>query len=260
MLRKLERIIERFAIENLTIYLILLTLLVSLVSRQILPDLGVISLERLMSGEWWNLFFFPFRIGGDPIFLLIYLYIFWMFGTHLETELGTTRYNLYIYLGIFFIVLGGLFFPLQVDGRFLDFSVFVAAAYLIPNMMVYLFFILPIRIKWIALAMVFFEFYSAIQHAMLHSSVLPLLAPVVGLGNFLLYFGPSFFTQVKHESANYKRRKKFHLVSQSAEPVHRCTVCGITELEDPHMDFRYCVECRDHEYCRKHLYNHEHIE
>jgi len=41
---------------------------------------------------------------------------------------------------------------------------------------------------------------------------------------------------------------------------HRCTVCGITELDDPDMTFRYCSQCNgNYEYCENHIYNHTHI-
>ena len=42
--------------------------------------------------------------------------------------------------------------------------------------------------------------------------------------------------------------------------THKCTVCGITDIDDPDMDFRYCGECDGkHAYCSKHIKNHKHI-
>jgi len=41
---------------------------------------------------------------------------------------------------------------------------------------------------------------------------------------------------------------------------HKCTVCGVTEKDNPDMEFRYCMTCEGHyEYCMEHLKNHEHI-
>jgi hypothetical protein len=43
--------------------------------------------------------------------------------------------------------------------------------------------------------------------------------------------------------------------------VHRCAVCGKTELDDPDMEFRFCSKCNgNYEYCRDHLYTHKHVE
>jgi Zn-dependent protease len=40
---------------------------------------------------------------------------------------------------------------------------------------------------------------------------------------------------------------------------HRCAVCGKTENDDPHLDFRVCTDCRDDsEYCAEHLDQHTH--
>ncbi|MBO4887634.1 MAG: hypothetical protein J5589_04915 [Firmicutes bacterium] len=42
---------------------------------------------------------------------------------------------------------------------------------------------------------------------------------------------------------------------------HRCTICGITELDDPNMTFRYCSQCNgNYEYCENHIRNHQHIQ
>lgn len=40
---------------------------------------------------------------------------------------------------------------------------------------------------------------------------------------------------------------------------HRCEVCGITEVDDPNMEFRYCSKCFSNKcYCKNHIKNHEH--
>lgn len=42
---------------------------------------------------------------------------------------------------------------------------------------------------------------------------------------------------------------------------HHCTICGITELDDPNMTFRYCSQCNgNYEYCENHIRNHQHIQ
>jgi Zn-dependent protease len=47
--------------------------------------------------------------------------------------------------------------------------------------------------------------------------------------------------------------------AEAAATFHRCAVCGVTEIEDPRMDFRVCDECANgEEYCREHLHGHRH--
>ena len=55
-------------------------------------------------------------------------------------------------------------------------------------------------------------------------------------------------------------QKEFKEKIPKIHVMHRCTICGITDVEDRKMDFRYCVDCEgDYEYCMDHLYNHEHV-
>lgn len=41
--------------------------------------------------------------------------------------------------------------------------------------------------------------------------------------------------------------------------VHRCAICGRTELDDPNLEFRYCSKCEgNYEFCQDHLFLHIH--
>ena len=38
---------------------------------------------------------------------------------------------------------------------------------------------------------------------------------------------------------------------------HKCAVCGITDADDPNMEFRYCSKCDGYYcYCMNHINNH----
>lgn len=42
--------------------------------------------------------------------------------------------------------------------------------------------------------------------------------------------------------------------------VHKCSVCGRTNLTNPDLTFRYCSKCEgNHEYCQEHLFTHVHV-
>jgi hypothetical protein len=57
------------------------------------------------------------------------------------------------------------------------------------------------------------------------------------------------------------QRMRGYRNGKGRQPIHRCTVCGRTELDDPTLEFRYCSKCKgNHEYCMDHLYNHVHIQ
>ena len=41
--------------------------------------------------------------------------------------------------------------------------------------------------------------------------------------------------------------------------MHKCTICGKTELDDEELEFRFCSKCDgNYEYCTDHLFTHEH--
>jgi Zn-dependent protease len=62
------------------------------------------------------------------------------------------------------------------------------------------------------------------------------------------------------------RRRQFHrgvaARQREAETAafHRCTACGLTDRDEPAMEFRVCPECSaGQEYCRAHLDSHPHV-
>ncbi len=43
--------------------------------------------------------------------------------------------------------------------------------------------------------------------------------------------------------------------------IHRCAVCGRTELDAPDLEFRFCSRCNgNYEYCSDHLHSHMHVQ
>lgn len=47
---------------------------------------------------------------------------------------------------------------------------------------------------------------------------------------------------------------------RSAGAMHRCAVCGRTEITNPELEFRYCSKCEGaYEYCSDHIFTHIHV-
>jgi hypothetical protein len=271
MKRMLERLFSNIAVENLSIYLTILIGAVSAFGQFIDPGLGVVTYERVfIEGEFWQLFFFPFRMAGSGtgtsgiLWLLLFVYVFWLFASQLEAEAGKVTFNAFVATGIVLILAGHLIgdylFGAHVGAVFLDLSIFAAVAYLNPEQRILLFFFIPVKLKWIAAVMFGGMLIVAVLNAAAISSLVPFWAPVIGMGAFLLFYGPEFFRLVIRRGSSRVHRATFSAKAQvGVSTIHRCTVCGLTERDDPHMDFRYCVDCDDHEYCSEHLKNHEHI-
>lgn len=244
---------DNFTIANLTNLLVVLMAVVNILDIFLNIQYTPFQIQMLFTNQWWQIFLFPFRITTNLFSLIFFLYIFWVFGNQLEMELSTVKYNLFIFSGYFFILLGTYFYPL--DAYYVYLSVFFAIAYLYPNMEILLFFIIPIKMKWIGILTAAFLVYNSVFLAINLQTFYPILGPILGILNFIIFIILPDFKRKIPSTHQIKYRFKHH----KKKTIHRCTICGITEEDDPYMDFRYCIYCNDREYCRNHLENHEHI-
>ena len=271
-LNKLERKIGRFAIPNLIAYLIA-GYIIGFILGLINPGLiGMLTLQpaHILQGQLWRLIswvLIPPPLG-NPIFLIIMIFLYYSLGRTLERAWGTFRFNLYMFSGILFTVLGAfiLFFILGgaqfghtlFNTYYINMSIFLAFAVSFPNMELRLYFVLPVKVKWLGLI-----FGLILSFNFLTGNMVSRVAIVASLLNFLLFF---FFT-MRNSSLNPKqqaRKAKFHKDNKSpikrpGVTIHRCATCGRTEQDDPHLEFRYCSKCNGNlEYCQEHLFTHEH--
>ena len=277
-LDKLERKLGRFAIPNLTVYL-LAGYVIGFGVMYLMPDLlGWLTLEPalIVRGQVWRLVSWvlipPTRY---PISLLFLILLYYSLGTALERTWGTFRYNVYIFSGLIFTVLGVVilyavyFFgfhvelPLSLAGmvstNYITMSIFLAFAAIYPEMEVYLYFILPIKMKWMALV------YAAMAlYYFSRGGIVTRVAIGASLLNFVIFFLSSrnmrrFSPKERVRKAKFKRQSAPHM-HYSNGAKHRCAVCGRTELDDPCLEFRFCSKCNgNYEYCQDHLFTHEHV-
>ncbi len=253
--QKIERSLNRYAVRHLTLLLICgqtLMFVLHLSRPQIVEGLFLIA-SQILAGQWWRLVTFMLLPPTfSPIWLFFDLYFFYLLGSALERQWGDLRYNLFLLIGYVATVAAAFIVPYSIaTNMFLMASVFLAFAWLYPEFQVYLFMVLPIRVKYIAWVIWAYYCMTLITgdwmiRAMILASIL----------NFLLFFYPEI---IRHVRYGHKR-----LAAKAAAPLrdgafHRCTVCGITDRTDPHMDFRYCPDCTGSlGYCKEHIHHHEH--
>lgn len=249
-LNPLERRFGRFALPHVSLYLVIGQVLFWSVSFLGYFDLNAITLvpAAVLAGEWWRVFTFLFvPPNSHPVFIAFAWYMFWMMGSALEGYWGAFRYNVFIFVGWALTAAVAFLFPLwPATNVFLAGSVFLAFAFLNPDFELMIFFILPVKIKWLALLQAVFYAINLVLGAW------PVrLAVLASVGNFLL-----FFTGEIVERIRTGRRRMQHQARAAAaraddnEPRHRCVVCGKTELTHPHEDFRYSDD--DRCYCSEH--------
>jgi hypothetical protein len=257
----------RYAVPNLTVIIIAGQVLVFLAEmfaqndgRTLVP-LIEFNTVAVLQGEVWRLVTFLF----DPptmnvLFAFFFWYLFYLMGSTLEADWGVFRYNVFLALGylaslvlaMLTAVLIGPANSVATNG-FLYGSVFLAFARLYPDFTLYLFFILPVKIKWLALLQ--WVLYGA---TLLFGTWLARAMVLAAVFNYLVFFGRGILFDMKH--AERRMRFQAQSVRKSSRLVHRCHVCGLSSDDSPRTQFRYCSQCSgDVCYCQEHLQNHEHV-
>ena len=261
MLNKLERIFGRYAIPHLALYLVM-----GQVGVYLLWMLGSLNLDQMVlypqlvrEGQLWRLFtFFFVPPASSALFIAFAWYLFYLMSNALENNWGAWRFNLFIFTGYFLTVAAGFLTPWSpVSNAYIAGSVFLAFAYLNPDFQLSLFFILPIKIKWLALVTwLIYAFQCATGDWNVRLQIL------ASTGNFLLFFGRDIVLSMKSNRRRMKvQAERFAQSSDNAGPRHRCHVCNKNSDTNRDLDFRYCSKCSgDQCYCPEHIFNHTHVE
>lgn len=258
-LDRLERKIGKYSIRNLMLYITTVTGAVFILSY-LTPEWNILYKMELvpslvMQGEVWRLLTFLFMpMNSSPIWILFTLYFYYMIGSTLEREWGSFKFNVYYLIGVLGTI-GAAFLGGAGSAQYLNLSLIFAFAFLFPNFELMLFFFIPVKIKYLAIA------YAVLL--LLNFGFSPIYGVITILGsalNFILFFWREAYYKIKFRQKAQKNRQEFKAKIPKIHVMHRCSVCGKTDVEDRKMDFRYCVDCEgDYEYCMDHLYNHEHV-
>ena len=270
-LDKLEKKFGRFAIPNLTMYLIG-AYIIGFGIYYFLPGLFKwLTLEPyfILKGQVWRVISWVLvPPSGSLISIIFIVLLYYSLGTALDRAWGTFRYNVYIFSGILFTVIGAfaLYFiagtgMVGYGGLFstyyINLSIFLAFAVSYPDMELLLYFIIPIKMKWMAIVYAVFILYDFIA-----GNFISRVTIAASLLNFVVF---SLSTKKGYSPKQQMRKKKYQKQSRphmtySNGARHRCAVCGRTELDDPNLEFRFCSKCNgNYEYCQDHLFTHEHV-
>ena len=272
-LDKMERRFGRYAIRNLTMYLLAgyaIGYLLSFTKPQLLTYF-TLEPALILKGQVWRLLSWVIIPPNDNIIFVIFMMLlYYSLGNTLESYWGAFRYNVYIFSGILFTVIGAFIVNGLIGGitgfgslystYYINMSIFLACASIMPDYQLLLYGIIPIKMKWLAILDVVLLAVDAVQGGLIIRIVI-----IASLLNFIIFFFCNRNLR-GHSPKQAARRKKFQ--KQISRPQnqyaggakHRCAVCGRTELDDPTLEFRYCSKCNgNYEYCQDHLFTHEHV-
>ena len=298
-----EKRFGKYAIPNLTVIIIgcyVIGYLMQLINDSFLDFLTLDAYQILMKGQVWRIFTWiivpPDSLG---IFTIIMLIFYYSIGTLMERTLGTYKYNVYIFRGIFLTVVAALlcfaltyFFPQAIQTLYDTAQLYYyTLTGSVPDHMQ------TLKLLWSSAAGVFSTYYINIsiflafaivypEMQVLLMFVIPVKVKWMGILD-LVVMGYSFFTSnvfakfaigaallnigifylavrkpTHLKPSQVKRRVEFQHKLQKAQTVtkHKCAICGQTEKDNPDLEFRFCSKCNgNYEYCSNHLYTHEHV-
>ena len=223
--------------------------------------------DLIFQGELWRLVTFVFiPNASSPFSLILMCYFYYWIGQTLEQTLGTAKFNLFYLSGVVLSILSGLILG-YADIYYLNLSIFLIVATLYGEMQVLLFFVVPIKMKWMALIDVALILVDVAQYASAGIWVMALL-PVASFVNYFIFTWPfwSYKLGIVRRKAdpqviNFKKvQRQAEKKAQSSPYRHKCAVCGVTDADDPNMEFRYCSRCDGYFcYCMDHINNHVHV-
>ncbi len=183
----------------------------------------------------------------QPLWLLLALWFLLFIGDRLEQAWGAFRLNLYFLIGMIGTTVAAFLFGAQFSNAMLASSLFFAFANFYPDEVIYILFILPAKVKWLAwvsAALLLFGFVAGPNSYR--------MALVAAFANYLIFFGPELVRAARNRQQIAGRRQRFEEKSRpEEEALHRCATCGATELTNPNLEFR--VSRDGEEYCLAHL-------
>ena len=206
----LERRLRRYTIADLMKYIAIGQGLVYILMF-VWPTLGnmlyasiVLTRSALLRGQIWRLITFVFvPPASSPIFVLFALYFYYMIGVALERRWGKVRFNLYYGVGMICAWIACLLTGYATN-TYLNLSLFFAFAAMFPNEEVYLFGILPIKVKYLALVDVLIYLQQFIA-----GSASTRVTIVLCLLNVILFLGGDLLNTLRRESQYWKTRYNF---------------------------------------------------
>ncbi len=279
-----ERKFGKYAIPNLTLLLILgyaVGYIINAINDSFMFYL-VLDPYKILHGQVWRLLTWLLIPPNESnfLFVLLMLYCCYSIGTMLERTWGTYRYNIFIFGGILMTVvasfLGLLVAWITYGGEnlqiyeatnlvnwfafstyYINVSIYMGFAMTYPDTMVRLFFLIPLKMKWLGYMDLAYMVYLLVVGGLFTK-----FAVAAALLNCFLFW--LFYIKRVRNPKQVIRYSQFKRAAQQntaakAGSIHKCSICGRTEKTDPGMEFRYCSKCvGNYEYCTEHLFTHVH--
>lgn len=192
--QKLERRFGKYAIPNLMKYICVIYVVGYLI-QMFNPLLYFYYLdldaEAILHGHIWRIITFIFYPPSTSfLWMIVALFVYYSLGMTLERVWGTFKYNFFYFTGVILLVLAAILiylvtgYSVQLYPTYMTFSIFLAYALTFPETTFLLYFIIPIKAKWLAIAEVVLYLFYFVALPGLGNKV----AILVSLLNVALFF------------------------------------------------------------------------
>lgn len=258
-----------FGIANLMRYIAIANVafwLMGAINPRFLPFL-YFDPYLILHGEIWRIVSFILIPPSTGLLALVVIYFYYWLGSTLEQYWGTPQFNIYFFSSVLLTVVYGfvIYFitgtRAVLNAEYIYLSMFFSFAAMFPDTEVLLFFIIPVKMKFLAIFDgIFFIF------GILGSHFPENLLPVVAIANFLIFCSGDLARLINPHKAskntvNFRKEvKKIKKDQRQKLYTHKCEVCGRTDADYPELEFRYCSRCAGyHCFCEDHINNHIHF-
>lgn len=273
-LNKMERKLGKYAIQNLTFWLIGFYILGYIIEFTMPNVLAWLALEPyyVMQGQVWRLVsWILIPPSTNLIFMIFMLMCYYFIGISIEHAIGTFRYNVYLLggmiistisamalYGINYLVTGTYLRGIgdSFSANYINMSLFLTFAVLFPNAQFQLYFLIPVKAKWMGIIEAVWAAFSFIG-----GDISQRVAILASLANFLIfYLCTRNYHRVSPKEIHRKQVYRQQMRQSQGVTRHKCAICGRTEKDGDNLEFRFCSKCEgNYEYCQEHLFTHQHI-
>lgn len=258
-----------FGIKNLMMYISIANVAFWILGAINRPFLSYLSFDAaaILHGQLWRLVTFMLYPPSTGLLAFIAFYFYYWVGSTLEQYWGSGQFTIYFFSGVILTILYGfiIYFitgmSVRLDSQYIYLSMFFSFAALFPDMQVLFLYIIPIKMKYLAIVDAVFFALAVITNPFPVN-----LLPIVAVLNFFIFCGGDLLYHIRparasRSTVNFRKEsRRIRREQQSKLYTHKCAVCGRTDADYPDLEFRYCSRCQGyHCFCIDHINNHIHF-
>lgn len=208
LLHNIERFLYRHRINSVFQYIVVAMATIYVLSlfnfsNNLLKSF-ILTSRGLSNFEIWRIFTFliipPF---SGPINALLYFYFLYFIASNLEKTWGLAKFILFYSIGIISSIAACLISGIGLN-TYLNLSLLFAFALIHPEQELLLFFVIPIKMKWIAVLNLAYYIFNFIK-----GGTIIQINIVFSLINVIVFFGGDILDQIKRFNYRMKMKRNY---------------------------------------------------